>query len=106
MFDMNQMGQMMGKAQEFQQKLKTDLVKMAIRGTSGGGAVTVVINGLKEVTKIDIDPGATSDAEMLSDMLLAALNSAYSEADKKLGDQMSGLFGGLDLQSLGQLFKT
>jgi len=106
MFDINKMSQMMGKAQEMQQKLKGDLAKMAIRGTSGGGAVTVVINGLKEVTKIDIDPGAAGDTEMLGDLLLAALNSAYSEADRQLGDQMSNLLGGVDLQSLSQFFQA
>lgn len=104
MFDMSKLSQMMGQAQEMQKKFKEDLAKLAIRGSSGGGAVKVVINGLKEVTKIEIDPSAAQDPEMLSDLVLAALNGAYAEADKQIGNQASNLMGGIDLSSLSQFF--
>lgn len=104
MFDISKLSQMMGQAQELQTKLKDDLAKTAIRSSSGGGAVKVVINGLKELTHIEIEPSAVQDPEMLSDLILAALSAAYADADKQLGNQMTNLLPGLDLQSLGQLF--
>ena len=105
MFDMNKLGQMMGQAQEMQKKFKEDLAKLAIHGSSGGGVVKVVINGLKEVTKIEIDPQATQDVEMLNDLILAVLNGAYAEADKQIGSQVSDMMGGIDLSQLGQFFQ-
>jgi len=105
MFDLSKLGQMMGQAQEMQKKLKDDLAKMAIRSSSGGGAVKVVINGLKELTHIEIDPQAIKDHEMLSDLILAALSAAYAEADQNAGSQMSNLLGGVDLSSISQFLK-
>lgn len=106
MFDMSKLGQMMGQAQEMQKKFKADMAKLAIHGSSGGGAVKVVINGLKEVTKIEIDPQVTQDVEMLNDLILAALSAAYTEVDQKVGNQMSDLMGGVDLSALSQFFKA
>ena len=89
--------------------MKDNLKKMAIEGSAGGGAVKVVINGSKELTKIDIDPEAAKDTEMLGDLILAALSSAYSEADKTVAsegqNQIGNILQGLDLSGLGNLFQ-
>jgi DNA-binding YbaB/EbfC family protein len=109
MIDFNQMGDMMRQAQEMQQQMKDNLKKMAIEGSAGGGAVKVVINGNKELTKIDIDPEVAKDVEMLGDLILASLSSAYSEADKRLAsegqNQIGNVLQGLDLSALGNLFQ-
>lgn len=109
MIDFNQMGDMVRQAQEMQQNMKDKLKKMAIDGSAGGGAVKVVINGTKELTKIDIDPEVTKDPEMLSDLILAALSSAYTQADQRLAaegqNQMGDMLQGIDLSAIQNLFQ-
>ena len=65
-----------------------------IEGESGGGVVKVVVNGKKVVTSITISPNAVDpdDMEMLEDLIIAALNSAYDEADELYNEKM-GKFG-------------
>ena len=105
MFDMNQIQQLMGQAQQAQQQMKERLAKMAIQGTAGGSAVQVVVNGNKEVTKITINPTAMEDPEYLADMILAALNSAYAEVDNQVKDSLSGMLGGIDMSQIANLFR-
>jgi len=98
----------MAQAQNFQQKHKEDMEKMAIRARSGGGMVEVVMNGHKEITHIEIAEEAAKDTEMLPDLILAALNVAYAEVDRRLKDQVMGSLGGLgglDLSSITDMFK-
>ena len=106
MIDLKQMGEMMSRVQGLQQKMKEDLAKMAIRGSSGGGKVKVVINGMKEVTNLEIDPSTVADPEILTSLILAALNQAYSEADKSLKNPLSGVLGGFDLSQFGNMFPS
>ena len=96
---------LMAQAQNLQEKMKEDLAKMAIRARSGGGMVEVVINGKKELTHIEIGQEALKDPEMIPDLILAALNVAYAEADKRTKDQVLGSLGGLDLSSIANMFK-
>ena len=74
---------MMKQAQQMQEKLQKQMAEMRIEATAGGGMVSVVINGGKQVQSIKIDPEAVSkeDVEMLQDLILAALNDAYRKAD-------------------------
>ena len=67
--------------------------------TAGGGVVTAVVSGKKELTELVIDPEAVDpeDVEMLQDMIIAAVNSALSAADAAASENMSRLTGGLDL---------
>lgn len=108
MIDLNQMGDMVRQAQEMQKTMKDKLKTMAIEGSAGGGAVKVIINGNKELTKIDINPDAAKDTEMLADLILASLSAAYAEADKKLANegqnQMANMMQGLDLSALSNMF--
>lgn len=109
MIDFNQMGDMVRQAQEMQKQMKDNLKKMAIEGSAGGGAVKVIINGNRELTKIDIDPEVAKDVEMLSDLILAALSAAYSEVEKKVAsegqNQLGSMLQGLDLSALGNMFQ-
>ena len=104
-FDLSKLQGAFERVQEMQKEMQDNLNKVAVRGSSGGGAVKVVINGKKELTKIDITPEAAQDPEMLSDLILAALGSAYAEADKQLQGQMPSFMSGLDLNSLANMFK-
>ena len=94
--------QMMKQAQQMQDRLQKQMAEMRIEATSGGGMVTVVINGQKQVLSLTIDPEAVSkdDVEMLQDLILAAINDAHRKADEALSQQMGGLMGGLKLPGL------
>jgi DNA-binding YbaB/EbfC family protein len=90
---------MMKQAQEMQERLKQQMAGMRVEATSGGGMVTVVVSGDKQLQSIKIDPEVVSkdDVEMLQDLLLAAINDAHRKVDEQLGQQMQGLMGGLKI---------
>jgi DNA-binding YbaB/EbfC family protein len=94
--------QMMKQAQQMQERMQKQMEEMQIEATAGGGMVTVVINGAKQVLSIKIDPEAVSkdDVEMLQDLILAALNDAQRKADEALSKQMQGMMGGMKIPGL------
>ena len=93
---------MMKQAQEMQERLKQQMTQMRVEATAGGGMVTVVVNGTKQVQSIAIDPEVVSrdEVEMLQDLLVAAVNDAGRKVDEQLGQSMSGLMGGLKIPGL------
>jgi nucleoid-associated protein EbfC len=93
---------MMKQAQEMQQRLQKQMGDMRVEATAGGGMVTVVINGTKQLQSIKIDPEVVSkeDVEMLQDLIVAAFNDAARKVDEQLGQSMSGLMGGLKIPGL------
>ena len=94
--------QMMQQAQEMQERLQRQMGEMRVEATAGGGMVTVVVNGHKQLLKIAIDPEVVSkdDVEMLQDLILAAVNDAHRKVDETLARQMSGLMGGMNIPGL------
>ncbi len=95
---------MLGQAQEMQQQMDERLATTTVEATSGGGAVTVKMNGRKEVLSLKIDPSAVAglgsnaaDLEMLEDLIIAALNEAGRRADEKMQSGLSGMLGGMGL---------
>ena len=101
---MNQM-QMMKQAQKMQQdlmKMQEEMQSKEYEATAGGGVVTAVVNGQKELLRIAIDPEAVDpdDVEMLQDMVVAAVNEAMRKADAESAANMSKLTGGLNLGGL------
>jgi hypothetical protein len=93
---------MMKQAQEMQERLKKQMTEMRVEATAGGGMVTVIVNGTKQVESIRIDPEVVSkdDVEMLQDLIVAAVNDAGRKVDEQLGQSMSGLMGGLKIPGL------
>jgi DNA-binding YbaB/EbfC family protein len=93
---------MMKQAQEMQERLQKQMAEMRVEATAGGGMVTVVVNGTKQVQSVTIDPEVVSrdDVEMLQDMIVAAVNDAGRKVDEQLGQSMSGLMGGLKIPGL------
>ncbi len=71
--------------------------------TSGGGAVKVTVTGLMEVKSIEIEPDVVDpdDIEMLSDLVMAAVNEALRTANKDKEDTMEKISGGLNLGAMG-----
>jgi DNA-binding YbaB/EbfC family protein len=90
---------MMKQAQEMQQRLQKQMADLRVEASAGGGMVTVVVSGTKQVQSITLDPEVVSkeDVEMLQDLIVAAINDAGRKVDEQLGQQMSGLMGGLKI---------
>ncbi len=90
---------MMQQAKQMQEQLQKQMVEMRAEATAGGGMVTVVVSGTKQIQSITIDPEVVSkeDVEMLQDMIVAAVNDANRKIDDELGKQMGGLMGGLKI---------
>jgi DNA-binding YbaB/EbfC family protein len=85
--------QMMKQAQQMQERLQKQMSELRVEGNAGGGMVTVVINGAKQVQSLTIDPEVVSrdDLAMLQDLIVAAINDAQRKADEELAQQMGGM---------------
>ncbi len=97
---MGNIGNLMKQAQKMQQdmvKAQEELAEKTVEATVGGGAVTVVATGAKEIKEIRISKEAVDpdDVETLQDMVLAAVNEALRQADELAKSTMGGLAGGL-----------
>lgn len=93
---------MMQQAQQMQERLQKQMAEMRVEATAGGGMVTVVLNGNKQVLSLAIDPEVVSkdDVEMLQDLIVAAINDAQRKVEEALAQQMGGLMGGLKIPGL------
>ena len=92
----------MKQAQEMQERLQREMSELSVEATAGGGMVTVVMSGGKQLLSLKIDPEAVSkdDVEMLQDLILAAVNDAQRKVDEALQQQMGGMMGGLKIPGL------
>jgi DNA-binding YbaB/EbfC family protein len=90
---------MMQQAKEMQERLQKQMSDLRVESTAGGGMVTVVLDGTKQVRSLRIDPTIVSkdDVEMLQDLIAAAVNDATRKVDQQLGQSMSGLLSSLKL---------
>lgn len=102
MNNMNQMMKQVKKMQEQMLKAQEALGEKVIEGTSGGGVVTVEVNGHKKVLSITIKPEAVDpdDVEMLQDLVLTAVNDALSKADELANNDMGKFTGGMKIPGL------
>ena len=88
-----QVQQMMKQMQQVQDRLQKQMAELRVEATAGGGMVTVVINGAKQVQSITIDPEVVSkdDVEMLQDLIVAAINDAQRKADEEMSSKVGGM---------------
>lgn len=102
MNNMNQMMKQVKKMQEQMLKAQEELGGKTIEGSSGGGVVTVEVNGHKKVLSINIKPEAVDpdDVEMLQDLVLTAVNDALSKADELANNDMGKFTGGMKIPGL------
>jgi hypothetical protein len=93
---------MMQQAKEMQERLQKQMADLRVEATAGGGMVTVVMSGTKQLQSIAIDPEVVSkdDVEMLQDLIVAAINDANRKVDEQISQSMSGLMGGLKIPGL------
>ncbi len=102
--DASKMQEMLAQAGQMQEQMHQRLTQTVTEATSGGGVVTVRMNGEKQVLALKIDPSAVAglganaaDVEMLEDLIIAALNEAGRKIDDLAKASLSGMLGGLDL---------
>jgi len=95
--DMNKMLQQVAQMQEQMAKAQEELAHEVVEASAGGGMVTVKANGALEVTEIKISPEAIDpdDPDMLTDMVLAAVNEALRSAQSLMESRLGGMMGGL-----------
>ena len=105
---MNNMGNMQGMMKKVQ-KMQAEMLKMqeelktrTVETTVGGGALTIVANGKKEIESINIKPEALDpdDVEMLQDMIVSGVNEAMRKIDEMTEREMSKITGGMKLPGM------
>ena len=94
--------QVMKQAAQMQERLQKQMADMRVEASAGGGMVTVVVDGSKQIQSLKIDPEVVSkeDVEMLQDLIVAAVNDAHRKADEQISKQMGGMMGGLKIPGL------
>jgi hypothetical protein len=102
---MPNMGQLMKQAQQIQTKmakLQEDLGDRTVEASSGGGMVIVVANGRQEVLSIKIEQEVIDpdDAEMLQDLIMAAVNDALTRAKDMVNEEMGKLTKGMNIPGM------
>ncbi len=85
--------EMMKQAQQMQEHLQREMAGLRVEGNAGGGMVTVLVNGAKQVQSLTIDPEVVSkeDVEMLQDLIVAAINDAHRKADEEMAQKVGGM---------------
>ncbi len=99
--DLGKMQEMISQAKAMQDEMEQKLAATVVEASSGGGVVTVRMNGRKQLLKLKIDPAVmgsnTSDLELLEDLITAAFNEASRRAYEAMNSGVSGMLGGLNL---------
>jgi nucleoid-associated protein EbfC len=92
-----QLQQMAQQMQRQMQKIQEELGTAMVEGSAGGGAITVQMNGHRELQGITINPEVVDpeDVEMLQDLLMAAFSDASKRAQELAEQRMGPLMGGM-----------
>jgi DNA-binding YbaB/EbfC family protein len=103
--NMQQMMRQVQKMQADMARAQEEIAAAEVQASSGGGMVTVTVTGTLEVKSVRIEPGAIDpeDPDLLSDLVMAAVNEALRSAQQLASERMERITGGLDLGSLGGL---
>ena len=102
--DLAKMKEMMGQARQMQEQMERKLEETVVEASSGGGVVTVKMNGKKQILRLEIEPtaigSAGSDLELLEDLIVAAVNEAGRRVDEAVKSSMSGMLSNLGLPNI------
>jgi DNA-binding YbaB/EbfC family protein len=108
MFNPLKISEMMQQAGQMKEEMQRKLEQLIVEGSSGGNAITVTMNGKKQLIKLHIDPSAVvsltgdkADVEMLEDLIVAAINDAGRKAEDAMQSSVKGMLGGLNIPGLG-----
>jgi DNA-binding YbaB/EbfC family protein len=96
------MQELMSQAKKQYETLQKKMEETQVEATSGGGSVTVKMDGRKQVLGIKIDPEAVKadDIEMLQDLITAAINGAGRKVDEAMQSTMGGMLSGMNIPGL------
>ena len=100
--NMNNLLKQAQKMQENMQKIQQELAAKEVEASVGGGAITVKVNGKRELIDIAIKPEVVDpdDIEMLQDLVISAVNEALRKVDDMQSAQMGKLTGGMNIPGL------
>ena len=95
-------GKMMKDLQKMQAKMQESMDTVEIEGSSGGGVVTVRMNGKKQLLSLKMAPDAITpdDAELMEDLLIAAVNDAGRRVDEEVERLTQGMTAGLKIPGI------
>jgi DNA-binding YbaB/EbfC family protein len=85
--------QMLSQFRQVQEKLEKQIDELSVEASTGGGMVTVKMNGQKQLTEVRIEPDVFK--EMLQDLIQGAVNEATRRVDEELSKQVKEISGGL-----------
>ena len=99
------MNSLMKQAQKFQQQMEEmqkDLENKKFEASVGGGAVTAIANGKRQLVEVKIKPEVVDpdDVEMLQDLIMSACNEALKKAEDETSSEMGKLTGGLNMPGM------
>ena len=99
MFDLMGMMKQAKELQEKMQSLQAEVAAIEATGISGGGLVTVVVDGKGGLKRVKIDPSLAKpeEVEILEDLIVAAANDARGKAEARAAEKMQALTAGLGL---------
>jgi len=91
--------EMLAQARQQAEKLQEKMQQIVVEASSGGGSVTVKMNGQKQILSVVIEPEVvkSGDIEMLQDLVMAAVNEAVRKVDEAMKSSLGGMFGGMGL---------
>ncbi len=94
--------EMLAQARQQAEKLQEKMQQVVVEASSGGGSVTVKMNGQKHVLTVIIEPDVvkSGDVEMLQDLITAAVNAAAQKVDDAMKSSLGGMLGGLCLPGM------
>ena len=100
------MGNLAKMAQQMQagiERVQAELASATVEGSSGGGAVRVVVTGKQEMVSVAIDPEVAEggDLELLQDLIVAAANDALRGARELAEQRLAAVTGGMRLPGIG-----
>lgn len=98
-FNPKQLQELMSQAKRQYDDLQRKMQEIVVEASSGGGSVTVKMNGQKLVLSIAIDPETVKldDVEMLQDLVTAAVNAAVHKVDEQMQSTVGGMLGGMGI---------
>jgi len=101
-FNPGQLQELMAQAKRQYEELQKKMQSTVVEASSGGGSVTVRMNGAKQALQISIDPELLKggDLEMLQDLVTAAVNAAVHKVDETLQSSLGGMLGGMGLPGI------
>jgi DNA-binding YbaB/EbfC family protein len=92
----------MSKAKSQYESLQKKMQETVVETSSGGGAITIKMDGRKQILNLRIDPEAakSGDVEMLQDLIVAAVNEAGRKIDAQMQSTVGGMLGGLGIPGM------